>query len=98
MDYSMMPDQTDAETARLGRQNTQLGDAMDQQKQMALIQALRKYGGSAGGQQGDGRMVGKFYVPTPQNKVTDALGAAQGIAGAFGGGGAGGGLGSLFGQ
>jgi hypothetical protein len=72
----------------------QMSQLQDQQKQQALIQALRRYGGSEGGQAGDGRMVGKFYVPKPQNQVTDMLGAAQGIAGAFGGGAGGG---SLFG-
>jgi hypothetical protein len=78
----------------------QMTQLQDMQKQQALIQALRKYGGSEGGQKGDGSMVGKFYVPKPQNQVTDLLGAGASIAGGFGGGGGGGGAGgiaSLFG-
>lgn len=70
----------------------QMANSQGQQK--ALIDALRRYGGSAGGQKGDGQMVGKFYVPKPQNQVTDLLGAGASIAGGFGGGAGGG---SLFG-
>lgn len=85
MDYSMMPDQTDAETARLGRQNAALGASQNPLQNQALMEALRKYGGRTGGPQGNGQMVGKFYVPQPVNPVTTALGAGSSIMGSFGG-------------
>lgn len=67
MDWMNAPDESAAETARLGRQDTMLGDAQNAQRTQALIGALRNYGQQAGGPS-QGRMVGKFYVPANQNQ------------------------------
>lgn len=78
MDYSMVPDQSPAETARLGRQNQTLVDAQRMQQSNALAGALRNYGAQSAPQ---GRMVGKFYVPG--SDTAQMLGSAGQVAGAF---------------
>lgn len=82
VDWANAPDQSAAETARLGRQDAFLGNA---QRNQALIKALREMQIQAP----QGRMVGKFYVPG--NTTAQMLSAGSNIAGSFMGGGGGGG-------
>jgi hypothetical protein len=83
MDYSMMPDQSAAETARLGRQNQTLASAgQNAARQQALISALRNYGQQSAPQ---GQMAGKFYVPG--SNTAQAMGSLSQVAGSMNPGG-----------
>lgn len=67
----------------------QMANQQQRQKQMALIQALRRQGAQTNpNRSGGGQMAGRFYVPKKQNPVTDLLGAGTSIMGSFGMGGA----------